>query len=520
MKKNTIFFLLIALLFGLGSCEKFLDTMPDNRAEINSVEKVTKLLVSAYPTNSGALIAELSSDNAMDNGTLYTPYNREQEDAYLWRDITTTGNDAPKAIWDGHYGAIAAANQALNAIEELENPVSLNAQKGEALIARAYAHFALANLFCMPYNPETANSDLGLPYSEKPETQVKVEYQRGTMAELYEKISTDIEAGLSLINDEIYSVPKYHFNKRAAYAFAARFNLFYLKFDKAVQYATTALGDNPATLLGKWTGMFSAASNWDVRNDMYISASDAGNFLILPAYSSLPYVLGPYNLGRRYGNARPIIERESFRAAGIWGPSRDNVYLASAMWGYDQKFALPKVGAYFEYIDKVAGIGYIHSVLVPFTAGETLLCRAEAYILQSKFAEATADINTWIKANAKPSVGAFSQDEIVSFYKGLSYMPVQIKNDNERSIKKKINPQGFTVTEDVQENLIQCILHLRRMETMHDGGRWYDLKRYGIEIAHNREGEADDVLLKDDPRRAIQLPQDVISAGLQANPRK
>jgi hypothetical protein len=58
------------------------------------------------------------------------------------------------------------------------------------------------------------------------------------------------------------------------------------------------------------------------------------------------------------------------------------------------------------------------------------------------------------------------------------------------------------------------------METMHDGGRWYDLKRYGIEIAHNREGEADDVILKDDPRRAIQLPQDVISAGLQANPRK
>lgn len=42
--------------------------------------------------------------------------------------------------------------------------------------------------------------------------------------------------------------------------------------------------------------------------------------------------------------------------------------------------------------------------------------------------------------------------------------------------------------------------------------RWFDLKRYGIEFAHNRDGNSDIVLKKDDPRRAFQLPQDVISA--------
>lgn len=78
---------------------------------------------------------------------------------------------------------------------------------------------------------------------------------------------------------------------------------------------------------------------------------------------------------------------------------------------------------------------------------------------------------------------------------------------------------GFTVTEGDQESLIQCLLHLRRIETLHEGLRWYDIKRYGIEIAHNRDGLEDDVLLKDDPRRAIQIPQDVINAGLTANPR-
>ncbi len=521
-KNNIIIFLLLLVGFFAVSCEKFLDTMPDNRAEINSVEKITSLLVDAYPTNNGVVIAEMSSDNAMDNGIAYTGsrYSEAQEYGYLWKDITSTENDSPKSIWDAHYGAIAAANQALEAIEEMGNPQNLQAQKGEALIARAYAHFALANLFCVRYNPETATTDLGLPYSSEPETKVKVEYVRGTMAELYENINADIEAGLPLINDEIYKVPKYHFNKKAANAFAARFNLYYLKFDKAVKYATVALGDFPEKSLTKWENLFSMASNVQARSDAYISASDPANYLIMPTSSAAPYILGPYGIYQRYGMALPIINFESWRAPGIWGVSRSNLYPAAAMWGYVQKYSLPKLIGYFEYTDKVAGIGFLHHVTVAFTAGETLLVRAEANILQNKLTEGVADINTWIQANGHPSVPVYTQEQIVNFYNNLQYMPIEVTRDEDRSIKKVINPQGFTIAQGAQENLIQCILHLRRIETAHDGLRWSDLKRYGIEISHNREGQAADMLLKDDPRRAVQLPQDVIEAGLQANPRK
>ena len=67
MKKNI--YILFVLFSGiLLSCNDFLDTMPDDRAEIDTNDKVTSLLVSAYPTNSLQLIAEMSSDNAMDNG--------------------------------------------------------------------------------------------------------------------------------------------------------------------------------------------------------------------------------------------------------------------------------------------------------------------------------------------------------------------------------------------------------------------------------------------------------------------
>lgn len=97
-------------------------------------------------------------------------------------------------------------------------------------------------------------------------------------------------------------------------------------------------------------------------------------------------------------------------------------------------------------------------------------------------------------------------------------MPTVITNAAERTVKKQLNPI-IAFVDTKQENFIHCILHLRRVETIHEGLRWFDIKRYGIEISHNRDGLTPDVLTKDDPRRAFQLPQDVIDAGLEANPR-
>ncbi|MCQ2156087.1 MAG: hypothetical protein MJY57_02655, partial [Bacteroidales bacterium] len=57
------------------------------------------------------------------------------------------------------------------------------------------------------------------------------------------------------------------------------------------------------------------------------------------------------------------------------------------------------------------------------------------------------------------------------------------------------------------------------------GMRWFDIKRYGIEIDRrimNDNGNASlrsDHLAKDDLRRAMQLPLKVTDAGLAKNPR-
>lgn len=524
MKKYISLSIIAAALLGFSSCEDFLDTLPDNRAEVNTEEKITSLLVSAYPGAYPVTMFEMASDNTADNGSLYDVETQAIEQAYLWQEIDAdTDQDCPQGLWDECYTAIGAANQALQAIEEMGNPESLNPQKGEALICRAYAHFILANTFCQAYNPNTADKELGIPYATEPETTVSPVYTRGTLAETYQKIDADIQAALPLIDDNLYTVPKYHFNKNAAYAFAARFYLFYVQedrsnYEKVIEYASSVLGSNPQKVLRPYQADLGGFTDLDGRADAYINVSNPANLLITPIYSSWPYTYGPYNLSKRYGMNREVCENETLWATGPWGSAGATYF--NTINGMDQKLCFYKYRMYFEYTDKTNGIGYRHAVIVPFTTNETLLCRAEAYVMKAQpdYASALADINSWTTSIAKTVISPMSETTIVNFYDGIEYATIPVTSAADRTVKKQLNPV-YPFVDTKQENFIHCILQARRIECIHDGSRWLDVKRYNIEISHNREGLDPDVLKKDDLRRAIQLPQDVINAGLEANPR-
>ena len=160
MKTRIISYMTLAAALTLTSCDDFLDKMPDNRTEINTADKVTKLLVSAYSESNTNYLCEMASDNTMDNGSNYTIGERQQQEAYLWKKITGTGNDSPLSFWNNTYLAIASANQALASIEETGGGETLKAQRGEAPMCRAWGHFCLANFFCQAYSTETADKNL------------------------------------------------------------------------------------------------------------------------------------------------------------------------------------------------------------------------------------------------------------------------------------------------------------------------------------------------------------------------
>ena len=136
---------MLAALCVTTSCDDFLDKMPDKRAEINSNQKINELLVSAYPNVDPMMIYEHRTDNVMDNGRRFGDPARMIVENYFWEYISEKDWDAPEALWNSCYGAIAAANQALDAIRALGSGSGNDPQRGEALLCRAYAHFLLVN---------------------------------------------------------------------------------------------------------------------------------------------------------------------------------------------------------------------------------------------------------------------------------------------------------------------------------------------------------------------------------------
>lgn len=525
MKKINILFTLLGAVLGLSSCNSFLDKLPDDRAELDSQAKITSLLVSAYSTHSPSLVMEYSTDNEIDNGPSYPSY-KTQEEAYLWKSITNESNDDPKLIWQGGYEAVAAANQVLQAINDLGNPTSLNAQRGEALMCRAWAIFRLSNIFCLTYNPQTADKNLGLPYPLEPETHVVVAYKRGSMKDLYEKINKDIEEALPLIDDNIYTVPKYHFNRKAAYAFAARFNLYYLQYDKVVKYANEVLGENTSVNQLRYYASYMSLGYDDCGN-RWVQATENANLMMQPAYSLAGRMLCGVSY-KRYGHGSSTINNnETYRALGPWGTKGSNglLYPASHMFGGEQNVYFPNQVELFEITDKVAQSGFAHIVEVPFTTDETLTCRAEAYAMTKQYDKALADLNLWQQSHCYATrnnytLKTLTLDYLKAFYDAIAYTPVPVQVDKDRTIKKTLNPQGFSVESGDQENIIQCILHFRRIDAIKTGLRFCDLKRYGISFSHNVYGADPLVFKAGDLRGAIQIPNDVITAGLEANPRE
>ena len=520
--KKYIGFSIIALGLTLTSCDDWLDKLPDNRMELQTPSDVSNLLVSAYPSAHPAYLLEMYSDNTDDCvNPSWSEASRFQAQAYKWEDITETGEDeSPQELWNRHYLAIASANAAIDLIEGKGSPAEYSEQLGEALLCRAYAMFQLSTVFCKAYNPATASTDLGLPYPTHPEKVVGTVYTRGTMEDLYGQIDKDLQRGLPLVSSN-YSKPKFHFNTDAAKAFAARFYLYKGDFAKAITYATEVLGADPTAKARDWDAYAALNMNQQIRPEAWVSADEKCNFLLQTVYSEWGAISGPYLYGEKYAHSYRITYDEDIASKGPFGAA--NSTFKQRVWSNTAlaKLFHRKVPYEFEYTDLQAGIGFPHAEQAVLTTEQLLLERAEAYALSGELQKAVDDYNTIMKIYQKyPKT--FTLKQIVDFYNGVDYY-----TPKKATVKKHFVKPVYTIDAEGsdQEALLQAILHLRRIMEVGEGYRMQDVKRYGIVIYRRQTNTSftisavTDSLTVDDPRRAIQLPQDVITSGLEPNDR-
>ncbi|NLR65948.1 RagB/SusD family nutrient uptake outer membrane protein [Chitinophaga varians] len=470
-------------LLTLGSCRKYLEQVPDSTwTDLSTPDKVSKLLGTAYPQSSYVTMCEAMTDNVADKGA--GVISRPNQDAYLFRDIQSIEQDSPEAYWTACYVAIAAANQALEACDKAADKKAYATQRGEALVARAYAHFMLVNIFSRMYDPATAANDPGIPYVTVPETVVIKQYDRKTVAYVYDMVEKDLLEGLPLISDDTYKVPRYHFNRSAAYAFATRFYLYKRDYAKVVQYADQAFANNDvASNMRGWNTTYSSLSPEQIF-DLYANAKENANLLLVETQSLYGRSVGQY----RYDldNARQLQVLGYNVTGGRW---------AYPIYYYgSQNYFVPKLTEYFVKSSVNATIGQPYVMVPLFTTEEVLFNRAEANAQLGKSAAALKDLNLFASKrirNYDPSVHTITTTSIRNFY-GIS---------NEK------------------DGLIHTILDFKRAEYLQEGMRWFDLQRYKMSVVHTtREGEILE-LKPGDNRWVFQIPQSATTSGIALNPR-
>lgn len=509
------------LALSLVSCNKFLSQSPDDRTQINDVEAAKELGVTAYNEYSFVPLFEFRSDNVVDKGTRFDLSSNKDPYMYLYEEnVPSTYQDSPQGVWRASYNAIATANQVLADLERTNaTGEQADATKGEMLIARAYAMYMLSQAFTVPYDPATAGTDLGLPYPTEPEEELIKKYERGTLKELFEKISKDFEEGYKLVGNT-YKAPKFHFTRQAAAAFGTRLYRTLHNWDRVIELGNDVFGNDIYLYTRKINGAGSLYNGtYYERKQVWGLETENCNLFLNVALSSWTR-----SIADRY--ALNVTLRDHFRKVDNDVVSGDN-FLGTApaysFFGREDWVNQPKIEEHFKVTNKATGTGFVYSQEVVLCGDEVLFNMAEAYAMKNNFQKTEELLQVFVSnymLGYDPADQKFkvTKEKIVAYYQDKVGKKLP---DIAHGIEVNSFNPSFQTTPD-QEMYLRACVDLKRLAFLHEGMRWLDNRQYRMDIVHNILSDGDSkeefiVLRGNNPRYAYQLPANVLPY-LEKNP--
>lgn len=237
MKKIYILFLL-ATLFGLSACDKYLDIKPVGSVIPITLAEHRALLSRAYknlPSDRG--LVNFRSDEMVAASNRLSYYR----DIESWNDVSPSDGTAIFS-WDKFYAVSFVANQLIDNRKNITegNEQELNQLIGEAYLLRAYVHFLLVNLHGRPYTQLGALQSKSIPL--KLDVDLEKVLERNTVEEVYTSILEDIASARALINEESWELAfSYRFNTISVEAFQSRVSLYMGDWDVAYKASEAVL---------------------------------------------------------------------------------------------------------------------------------------------------------------------------------------------------------------------------------------------------------------------------------------
>ncbi|MBF8457239.1 RagB/SusD family nutrient uptake outer membrane protein [Kaistella sp. G5-32] len=240
MKNKITILLWITFLFSMTACRDFLEEKSDTRLVTPETLQDNQALLDKISNVLGgnSISGEISSDdiyitNTDFNGVSYDADKR----LYTWQPnlvARASGND-----WQSCFFRINICNTVLNNLDQYHIANADNV-RGQALALRASIYLEAAQIWCLAYNKNTSNTNLGLPLRLDPD--VNLPSVRSNLQQTYDQILNDLHIAVSLLPDTQVAVTRA--SKATALGFLARTYLYMGDYTNALLFANAGLSIN------------------------------------------------------------------------------------------------------------------------------------------------------------------------------------------------------------------------------------------------------------------------------------
>lgn len=226
----------ISILLILVNCSRFLDEKSDSTLATAETLADNQALLDDYATlASNSSSGEIAADDVyVTDADFNTMYDEAMKRLYTWQPSYVSlpsGSD-----WENCFRRIKIYNTVLFNLRHYEISNADNVE-GQALLLRASAYLEAAQLWCLAYDKNNAETTLGLPLRLDPD--MNIPSVRLTLKETYSQILEDLHRANNLlpINQLAVSRP----SKVTALAYLSRVYLYMGDYTNALKYGKETL---------------------------------------------------------------------------------------------------------------------------------------------------------------------------------------------------------------------------------------------------------------------------------------
>ena len=279
MKKVHILFASLLAAVGLASCDmekypynaveenKYLTTVSDfEQARIGLYSNYRAITTGVY-----VLLPEMQCDDFQAVAGFSNTYGNHQR----WDFQTTDGNI--QTVWSAYYSTIARCNFYLDGYNRVvagevladisdADLTAISTYAAEAYFTRAFCYYMLSTYFCQAYDPNTADSQLGLPLqlTYAPTSDASVYPGRSSLKATYEQILSDLNNASDLWTGSTWN--KYYVSAYSIQALQARVALNMKDYSTAISASTALINASTQAGFGLVSDAEMYAGIWNADN--------------------------------------------------------------------------------------------------------------------------------------------------------------------------------------------------------------------------------------------------------------